>query len=112
MTTAQFFYFVFGFLALKLAAANLDDLEQILGRAVLESLEHAHITVKEAAALMRLDESQFRKQLRGEPSNHLSLTRLVRLPYTFWLWFSPSLIYLVAKKNHAEIVESFSIRAQ
>lgn len=103
-------YFACLVLALKASTVSTDDLEKILGLAVLESLERARVTVKEAAALMKLDESHFRKQLRGEPGNHLSLTRLVRLPYAFWLWFSPSLIYLVAKKNAIEIAESVGMR--
>lgn len=110
MTVGQLGYYVGAAILFKLSAASTDDLEKILGQAVLESLERSRVTVKEAAALMRLDESQFRKQLRGEPSNHLSLTRLIRLPYGFWLWFSPSLIYLVAKKNTAEIAESIGLR--
>jgi len=109
-TAAQMSYFVVMFFLLKLTTAATDDLEKILGMALLESLERARITVKEAAVLMRLDESHFRKQLRGEPSNHISLTRLIRLPWAFWLWFSPALMYLVAKKNTIEIAESLGLR--
>jgi hypothetical protein len=110
MTVGQALYFVGACFALKLSAMTTDDLEKDLGQAVLDSLDRAQITVKEAAAIMHLDESNFRKQLRGEPSNHISLTRLLRLPYRFWLWLSPSLIYLVAKRNAEEIAVSIGLR--
>jgi len=110
LAVAQLAYCAAMFFALKLAASSTDGLERDLGQAVLDALDRAHLTVKEAAALMRIDESQFRKQLRGEASNHLSLTRLMRLPYRFWLWLSPSLIYLVAKRNAEEIAESMRLR--
>ncbi len=95
---------------LKCAAMDLAPLEQVLGDAVLASLDAARITVKEAASLMKIDESQLRKGLRGEPSHHLSLNRLVRLPFGFWLHFSPTLTYLVAKKNVTEIAEDLGLR--
>jgi len=110
MTVGQLLYVAGACFALKLSASSTDDLEKALGQAVLDSLDRAHITVKEAAAIMHLDESNFRKQLRGEPSNHISLTRLLRLPYRFWLWLSPSLIYLVAKRNAEEIAVSMGMR--
>ena len=110
MTIGQLLYLAGACLAFRCAAMTTDDLEKDLGQAVLDSLDRAQITVKEAAAIMRLDESNFRKQLRGEPSNHISLTRLLRLPYRFWLWLSPSLIYLVAKRNAEEIAVSIGMR--
>jgi hypothetical protein len=110
MTAGQLLYVVGACVALRCAAVSTDDLERDLGQAVLDALDRAQITVKEAAAIMRLDESNLRKQLRGEPSNHISLTRLLRLPYRFWLWLSPSLIYLVAKRNAEEIAVSIGMR--
>lgn len=110
MTAGQLLYVAGIFFALKLTTASTDDLERVLGQAVLDALDRAQLTVKEAAAIMRLDESNFRKQLRGEPSHHISLTRLLRLPYRFWLWLSPSLIYLVAKRNAEEIADSIRLR--
>lgn len=96
--------------AIKGAAFDASQLEQTLGDAVLSALQSARITVKEAAVLMAIDESQLRHGLRGEKGYHLSLNRLVRLPFTFWLTFSPTLIYLVAKKHHAEIAEDLGFR--
>jgi len=110
MTAGQLLYVVGACFLLKLSAVSTDELEKDLGQAVLDSLDRAQITVKEAAAIMHLDESNFRKQLRGEPSHHISLTRLLRLPYRFWLWLSPSLIYLVAKRNAEEIAVSIGMR--
>jgi len=94
----------------RASAMDLAPLEKLLGDAVLLSLTNARITVKEAAAFMQFDESQLRKCLRGDPMHHMSLTRLIRLPYSFWLHFSPALIYLVAKRSATEIAEDMGIR--
>lgn len=59
---------------------------------------------------MAIDESQLRHGLRGEKGYHLSLNRLVRLPFGFWLHFSPTLTYLVAKKHTTEIAEDIGLR--
>jgi hypothetical protein len=90
--------------------AIVDTIEQLLGDAVQLSLSNARIVVKDAATLMRMDESQLRHALRGDKGYHLSLNRLVQLPFAFWLHFSPALTYLVAKKNVREIAESFALR--
>jgi len=84
-----------------------EELEVVLGEAVGLSLVQARLTIKEAAALMRIDESQFRHSLRGGKGYHLSLNRLLRLPFAFSLHFGPALIYLVAKKNIQEIADDF-----
>lgn len=93
----------------RATASSTDALEQALGDAVREALHLAKLTEKNAADVMRMDESHLRKALRGEPSHHISLTRLVRLPFTFWLYFSPSLIYLVAKQNVHDIAEDMGL---
>lgn len=90
---------------LRLMSADLQDLEQLLGAAVLDALERAHLPVKVACDLMRWDESNFRKAARGEPAHHISLTRLLRLPMTWWMVFLPSLSYLVVKTHVTQIVE-------
>lgn len=93
-------------LFLKAAAANTDELEQTLAQAIADALNAAHLSVKEAAYFMRLDESQLRKQLRAEPSQHVSLTRLIRLPFSFWLHFSPALISIIYRKRMQEFAQS------
>ena len=90
-----------------MTAANLDELEQFLAGAVRDALSAAHIPIKVAALCMGITESQLAKQLRGEPSHHISLTRLIRLPFSFWLFFGPSLISIVYKKRMLEMSESF-----
>lgn len=95
---------------LRMSAQSSDDLEVTLGAAVSLSFAHARLTTKEAAALMRIDESQLRHCLRGDKGYHLSLNRLLRLPFGFWLHFGPALIYLVAKKNMTEIAEDLGFK--
>lgn len=87
-----------------------DDLEQIMCEAVIRSLEAARLTIKEAASLMKIDESQLRHGLRGEKGYHLSLNRLVRLPFAFWMHFSPELVYLTAKRNALNIAEDLGLK--
>jgi hypothetical protein len=96
---------------MRLMAAQPDDaLDELLGASVLLALQQARITTKEAAALMKIDESQLRHGMRGEKGYHLSLNRLMRLPFAFWLHFSPAIIYLVAKKNVSDIAEDLGLR--
>lgn len=100
-------------IGLKCMAADLEDLNKVLGDAVLTALTLAHLTVFEAASLMKINESQLRKSLRGETVphiHHISLNRLLHLPFSFWLHFSPTLIYLASKRNAMAIAEDLGIR--
>jgi hypothetical protein len=98
-------------LVLRLSATQTtEDMERLLGAAVLEGLDHAKLAVKEAAALMAWDESNLRKALRGEPGHHISLNRLVRLPIQWWMWFLPTLTYLVMRQNVAHVAEDLGLR--
>ena len=63
-----------------LKAPDLEiDFEAIFYGACLEF----GFTRKEAAAMMRVDESYLGKALRGEPHHSLCLRKLMRLPPTF-----------------------------
>lgn len=97
-------------LGLRVTAASTEDLDAALRIALIDSLGRARLTDKEAADLMRWDVHNFRHALRGDPRHHLSLTRLVRLPWTFWLIFLPDLTYVVAKQRVREIGESCGLR--
>lgn len=94
----------------RIAAASGEALDKLLGAATLLCFELSRITVKEAAPIMGMDESHLRQALRGEAAHHLSLNRLVRLPFAFWLHFGPALIYLVAKQNVQAIAEDLKLR--
>lgn len=94
----------------RATASTTDALEHALGEAVREALHLARLTEKNAADVMRMDESHLRKALRGEPSHHISLTRLVRLPLAFWMFFGPTLIYLVARQHAQDIAHDFGVR--
>lgn len=88
-----------------LAAADLSELEQFLAGAVRDALNAAHVDLKVAAGCMGITDSQLAKQLRGEPGHFISLTRLIRVPFAFWLFFGPSLIALVYRKRMQEMAE-------
>ncbi len=90
-----------------LAAADTTELEQLLSTAVLDALNAAHLSVKEAAHYMRIDTEQLRRQLKNEPKQYLSLLKLLSLPFGFWLAFSPSLIAIVYRKRMQDMAEVF-----
>lgn len=101
-------------LVLRLSTVDTSELEMLLAQSVVNALHAAQLTQKEAAAAMRIDIKQLGRQLRGEPMQHLSLTKLIRLPFVFWLHFGPTLMWLVAKKRYDEIaaeVEQLKRRA-
>lgn len=92
-------------LVMRLSTIDTAEIELLLAQSVVNALHAAQLTQKDAAAYMRIDIKQLGRQLRGEPMQHLSLTKLVRLPFVFWLSFGPALMYLVAKKRYDEIAE-------
>lgn len=97
-------------LAIRASAMDLTYLETVLGQAVRDALMLARITEEQAADLMQMDLSALRKCLRGEGRLQLGIARLMRLPFSFWLHFSPTLMYLVAKKNITEIADDLGIK--
>ncbi len=90
------------------AAADTTELEQMLSAAVLDALNAAHLTVKEAAFYMHIDPEQLRRQLKNEPKQYLSLLKLLSLPFGFWLAFSPALIAIVYRKRMQDMAETFT----
>jgi hypothetical protein len=98
----------FWLLMMRCGAMDTTDLERVLGQAVNDALHLARLTPKFAADAMRWDEKDFYKAMRGE--RHMDLTRLCRLPFSFWLFFSPTLLYLVAKKHATEVAEDLGFR--
>lgn len=93
-----------------LTVASSDDLERVLGMAVLDGLDAIHLSVKEAAPIMRVDEANLRSMLRGESRYHLGLIHIARLPFKFWYWFGPVLFALLLKRSLAALVEDSSLR--
>lgn len=92
------------------AAMDLAPLQAIVNDAIRECLVLAKITDKEAAALTGMSETHFRRALSGEEHRYVSLVHLCKLPYRFWLHFSPLLMWMVAKKHAQEIAETFSAK--
>lgn len=94
-------------LLMRLSAVETDTLERLLAHAVVDALHMARVSRKEAAALMKVDYQQLGRQLRAEPGEHLSLTKMMRLCGTsFWFWFGPSLMLLVAREGYANLAET------
>lgn len=96
---------------LRLSAVQRDtELEKVLGQAVLNALDSIHLTLKEAAPIMGIDEANLRSMLRGEGRYHLGLVHLARLPFAFWTWFGPTLFFLMAKRNLTALQDSLDLR--
>ncbi len=87
---------------------DLSHLEAIIGDAIVNCLSHAQIPIKEAAMLMEMNETNFRKALTGEAGRTITLVRLIKLPYRFWLHFGPQIMWLVTRKHMIEIGETFA----
>jgi hypothetical protein len=103
---APILLFFFYALMLRASTVDTDELEHLLLDTILQCMTNAHLTMKESAHYQRIDESQLRKQLRGEPSQHISLTRLLRMPFSFWLHFAPALIQIVYRKRMEEFAQT------
>lgn len=88
---------------------NLDHIEAIVNDAIINCLSLAHIPVKEAAAVTGMSETNFRKALTGESYRHITLVHLLKLPYKFWLYFGPQVMWLVARKHAIEIAETIAL---
>lgn len=101
-------FLVFWFICLKASAMNLDHIEAIINDAIVNCLALAQIPVKEAAAIAGMTETHFRKALSGESYRHITLVHLLKLPYKFWLFFGPQIMWLVARKHAIEIAETIS----
>lgn len=100
----------FWIVALKCAAMDLSEMDRLLGQAVTDAMTQARITVKEAVAIMAIDESQFRKALRGEGYRLLALNHLIKLGPLFMTHLTASLMWLVAKQRAQEILETVTTR--
>jgi hypothetical protein len=93
-----------------LSALSFEEMNRLLGAAVEKALIDTPITVADAVAIMGIDESQFRKSLRGEGHRHLALNHLIKLGPLFMVHLTASLMWLTAKQRAAEIAETVSVR--
>jgi hypothetical protein len=89
----------------RLSVMTTDHLEHLLREAVADGFRRAHLTVEQAAAIMRMDYFNLQKALKGERGRAIPIDRLFRLPLTFWTSFLPDLVYLVAKKSLMDVVD-------
>lgn len=96
--------------ATKCSAMDLAPLEELAGQAVLKAMEACDITVKAAAMTGGMDESTFRKALRGESYRHLTLVHMLKLGPKFWVHLSASLMWLVAKTHLEEILDTVNVK--
>lgn len=99
-------------LCLRLSASTTEELEALLADAVIAAMHVAHLSHKEFAFALGIDEKQLRRQLAREPGQHLSIYRLLRAPLLWWTCFGPSLMAIVFKRRWQEIkAEAEALRA-
>lgn len=96
-----------------------DDLRKLALRAVAEAIEKSEIPIKAYADMTPnvkgepMDESQLRKQLRGEPGYNLSFIHMLTYwPWPFWYYFAPNLLWLMGKKRVQEMAAEFGVDLQ
>lgn len=92
-------------LVFKAATIDLAEMELILGTAVRECLRRCGITEEQAAAIMEMDLSQFRKALRGEGRLQIGVAKLMRLGLVFMAALAPLLLYHSARLHAEQILE-------
>ena len=96
-------------IGLRLSTVSTDELEQLLCDGFLDAMHRAGLNLKAMAYAMRrgeqdtFDEAQLRRQLARERGQHISLFRLLGCPMTWWCYFGPSLMAIVARKRWAEM---------
>lgn len=75
------------FLLTLLAVATIPALLRgwDIGKRLALALDEAHLSRKEAAALLGIPEPQLSRAIAGQGPEHLSADRLTRLPRTVWL---------------------------
>lgn len=91
------------------AAVDFRTLNVQIGRALADALDYAKVPVKVAAAICGMDESHFRKALRGEDGRDLpSLNKLARLPLAVWMFFGPCFLSIIVRTHAEELMEDVS----
>jgi hypothetical protein len=95
---------------LTAAAVQTGSWDRLLGQALLDALDANHLSVKVAADAMGLDESNLRKQLRGEPGHELRIVRIQRLPFPVYADFWTRALYLRGQQSVNELMESVDVR--
>jgi hypothetical protein len=103
---------VLAFVAFAGAVISTQDVNRLLGQALLDVLNANHLAVKVAADIMDLDESSLRKQLRGETGHELRIARVHRLPIDIYTDFWARALYLRGQQTIGEVVDSFGLRRE
>lgn len=91
-----------------LMLATLPDRSRLVLQAVLDALDAARLTHKDALFYMGVNKSQWSRMLTGEL--HLPLTKLALLPIAFQVEFLPRYAFLVVKATAQEIVDDVRSR--
>lgn len=89
----------------KLMVFDLSELNAIMGDTVRDCLRQTRMTEEQAAALMGLDVSAFRKMLRGEGNRQIGIARLLALGVPFMACFTPLLLFHAAKLHSSQMLD-------
>jgi hypothetical protein len=91
------------FVLVPLTLADLPERSRMALQALLDALEAAHLTHKEAYSAMRLQKSSWHRMLTGEL--HVPLDLVVLLPVKFQMEFWPRIAFSVLRQAAADIVD-------
>lgn len=105
-TLVQFVVAVLFYAGILATVASTPDLEAMLRDAITDALHGAHLSIQETAYAQGICERLWRQQLAGESHRHISLTKLIKLPFSFWLFFGPSLMAVIYRKRLMEFAQS------
>jgi len=93
-------------LVFRLTASSADDLGKAIAQAVNDALNSAHIAPKVVADCWGVSVTRAYQVLSGDPGAPITLSKLLALPFTFWLFFSPWLFARIAQQRVREISET------
>lgn len=100
-------FFLLGFMSTMASAADLSTLNKQIAEALLAALRDTGYQQKEIYLAMRYSKGQFSKVLSGEKA--LSIARLHRAPFTYYVAVWKVLIAIKARDFSAELREDAGV---
>lgn len=102
---SAFFILVIYAIVLRCSATSTDDLGRAIVAAVNDALAAAHIDTKTIADRWSCSVARVHQVLSNDPTAPVTLIKLLKLPFPFWLHFSGWLFALIAQQRIREVAE-------
>jgi hypothetical protein len=75
----------------KVESVEIPDTFRAVGKLIDDAREAAHITPKEACALMHIDAARYSRWVNGSPADSIDFRRLLLMPPAFWVELLPGI---------------------